>query len=218
MWQGFLPDRALIMTKRPALRTAPPRTDTSPTSDSLTQVANDLHNCTRCKLSCKRTHVVVGEGHPQAKLLLIGEGPGETEDLEGRPFVGKAGLLLDKMIEALGLRRTDVYIANVVKCRPPGNRNPELDEIAACSPFLERQVALIRPRVILGLGKFAAQTLLKSDRRISELRGQIFDYRGAKLIPTFHPAYLLRNPSSKREAWADLQLAARELGIEVPKR
>jgi DNA polymerase len=148
----------------------------------------------------------------------VGEGPGENEDLQGRPFVGKAGQLLDKMIEAMGLSREQVYIANVVKCRPPGNRDPEPDEVSACSPFLHRQVAAIQPKIIVALGKFAAQTLLGTETPITRLRGEFQTYRGVKLMPTFHPSYLLRNPSSKKEAWADLQSVAKELGIELPKK
>jgi DNA polymerase len=160
----------------------------------------------------------VGEGNPRARLVFVGEGPGEQEDLQGRPFVGNAGQLLDKMIQAIGLSRNDVYIANVVKCRPPGNRNPESDEILACSPFLHRQLDIIQPEVIVALGKFAAQTLLQTDEKITQLRGKFKTYRGTKLMPTFHPSYLLRSPSAKREAWIDLQAVAKELGIQIPKR
>jgi DNA polymerase len=161
----------------------------------------------------------VGEGSSQAELVFVGESPGEQEDQQGRPFVGKSGQLLDRMIQAMGLQREQVYVCNVVKCRPPGNRNPEADEIAACSPFLARQLDVIRPKVVVALGKFAAQTLLQTDAPISNLRGNFFPYRnGSKLMPTFHPAYLLRNPESKREAWEDLQQVAAELGIKIPKR
>ena len=201
-------------------------TDLGVPSDSFDRIKKDLSidpntglgHCQRCKLCQHRKTVVFGEGSPAARLMFIGEGPGEQEDLQGRPFVGKAGQLLDKMIEAMGLQRSEVYIANVVKCRPPGNRNPEPDEIASCSPFLFRQVELIRPEVIVALGKFAAQTLLQTDARISALRGKFHPFRGAKLMPTFHPAYLLRNPESKREAWSDLRQVAGELRIEIPKR
>jgi DNA polymerase len=185
---------------------------------SLAAVAAELQGCTRCKLCETRKTIVVGEGNPQAELVFVGEGPGEQEDLQGRPFVGKAGQLLDRMIEAMGLTREQVYICNVVKCRPPGNRNPEPDEIEACSPFLYRQLDAIRPKVVVALGKFAAQTLLQTEERISSLRGRFHPYRGAKLMPTFHPAFLLRNPESKREAWADLKSVAQELGIGLPAR
>ena len=146
-----------------------------------------------------------GVGNPKARLMFVGEAPGEEEDKRGEPFVGKAGQLLTKIIEAIGLTREQVYIANIIKCRPPSNRNPEPDEIAQCEPFLFRQVDVIKPKVIVPLGKFAAQSLLKTADPITRLRGQLFKYRGAACIPTFHPAYLLRNPSSKREVWEDMK-------------
>jgi DNA polymerase len=149
---------------------------------------------------------VFGVGNPEADLMFVGEAPGADEDEQGIPFVGRAGQLLTKIIEAIDLRRDDVYIANIIKCRPPQNRNPEPDEVASCEPFLFRQIEVIKPKVIVALGKYAAQTLLRTDAPISRLRGRQFDYRGAKLIPTFHPAYLLRNPSSKREVWEDMKL------------
>lgn len=186
--------------------------------DSLERIAADLSGCTRCKLCATRKSIVVGEGDPGARLVFVGEGPGEQEDLQGRPFVGKAGQLLDRMIEAIGLRREQVYIANVVKCRPPGNRDPEPDEITACDPFLLRQLETIRPQVVVALGRFAAQTLLRTEMPISRLRGNFHPYRDAKLMPTFHPSYLLRNPSGKREAWLDLQQVARELGLRIPQK
>lgn len=185
-------------------------------SDSLEKITADLQGCTRCKLCEGRKTIVIGEGNPQASLVFVGEGPGEQEDLQGRPFVGKAGQLLDRMIAAMGLSREQVYILNVVKCRPPGNRNPEFDEIQACSPFLHRQLDLIQPKVVVALGKFAAQTLLQTDERITRLRGQFFQYRNSKLMPTFHPSFLLRNPDAKREAWQDLKAVANELGLEIP--
>ena len=188
-----------------------------PTSPgALPEIAADLAGCPRCKLCKDRTHIVFGEGNAKARLLFIGEAPGEQEVLEGRPFVGRSGQLLTKMIEGMGLQREDVFIANVVKCRPPENRNPEPDEIAACSPFLFRQIDTIRPEVIVALGKFAAQTLLATEETISNLRGRTFPFRGAKLIPTFHPAYLLRNPPAKKDAWEDLKLALKELKLPIP--
>ncbi len=226
-WRGFLPSPSFIMARhhRPQ---AQPQTQTQTQIQTLTQVpapqnhleqiAQDLTNCTRCKLCQKRKNIVFGEGNSQAQLVFVGEGPGEQEDIQGRPFVGKAGQLLDRMIDAIGLHRDQVYIANVVKCRPPGNRNPELDEIEQCSPFLYRQLDILRPKVVVALGKFAAQTLLQTDQRISQLRGKFYSYRGAKLMPTFHPAFLLRNPEAKREAWQDLQTVARELELEIPKK
>lgn len=163
--------------------------------------------CTRCKLhKLGRKQVVFGVGNPNARLMFVGEAPGADEDEQGIPFVGRAGQLLTKIIEAIGLKREDVYIANVIKCRPPQNRNPEPDEVDTCEPFLFQQIDAIKPTVILALGKFGAQTLLRTLDPISRLRGRVFDYRGVKLIPTFHPAYLLRNPSSKREVWEDMKL------------
>lgn len=162
--------------------------------------------CTRCKLhTLGRKQVVFGVGNPEARLMFVGEAPGADEDEQGVPFVGRAGQLLTKIIEAIGLTRDDVYIANVIKCRPPQNRNPEPDEVEQCEPFLFQQIDAIKPKVIVALGKFGAQTLLRTQEPISKLRGQICDFRGAKLIPTFHPAYLLRNPPAKREVWEDMK-------------
>jgi len=167
----------------------------------------EIGDCTRCKLhTLGRRQIVFGVGNPDADLMFVGEAPGADEDVQGEPFVGRAGQLLTKIIEAIGLRRDDVYIANVIKCRPPQNRNPEPDEVDTCEPFLFEQIAAVRPKVIVALGKFAAQALLRTDDPISRLRGRPFDYRGATLVPTFHPAYLLRNPSSKREVWEDMKL------------
>ncbi|MGC3999628.1 MAG: uracil-DNA glycosylase [Anaeromyxobacter sp.] len=187
-------------------------------SEHLLAIRGELGDCTRCKLSGGRKHLVFGVGDPRAELVFVGEGPGEDEDQQGEPFVGRAGQLLTKMIEAMGYRRADVYIANVVKCRPPGNRNPEPDEIAACEPFLRAQLSAIRPKVIVALGKFAAQTLLRDPTPISRLRGRWASYEGVKLMPTFHPAYLLRSPDEKKKAWEDLQLVMRELGKPLPGR
>jgi uracil-DNA glycosylase len=177
-------------------------------STGLPAIRADLGDCTRCKLHrLGRRQIVFGVGNPNASLMFAGEAPGRDEDLQGIPFVGRAGQLLTKMIEAIGMTREDVYIANVIKCRPPENRNPEPDEVASCEPFLFRQVESIKPKVIVALGTFAAQTLLKTTDPISRLRGRVYIYGGAKLIPTFHPAYLLRSPERKREAWEDLKLA-----------
>lgn len=163
-------------------------------------------DCTRCKLGhLGRQQVVFGAGSMTADLMFVGEAPGADEDVQGVPFVGRAGQLLTRMIEAMGLTRDQVYIANVIKCRPPQNRNPEPDEVATCEPFLFRQIDLIRPKVVVALGKFAAQTLLRTETPISKLRGQVHDFRGARLVPTFHPAYLLRSPDKKRETWEDLK-------------
>jgi DNA polymerase len=177
-----------------------------------------MGECARCKLSGGRTHLVFGVGSPAAELMFVGEGPGADEDRQGEPFVGKAGQLLTKMIEAMGFRREEVYIANVVKCRPPENRNPEPDELEACEPFLRAQIAAIRPRVLVALGKFAAQTLLRDPTPITRLRGGWREYEGVRLMPTFHPAYLLRSPAEKAKAWEDLKLVVRELGRTLPAR
>jgi uracil-DNA glycosylase family 4 len=175
--------------------------------ESLDDIKVDIGPaCTRCKLcTLGRSQIVFGVGNPKARLMFVGEAPGEDEDKKGEPFVGRAGQLLTKIIEAIGMTRDQVYIANVIKCRPPGNRNPEPDEVAACEPFLFRQIDVIQPKVIVPLGKFAAQCLLKTMDPITKLRGRQFDYRGTVLIPTFHPAYLLRNPSAKREVWEDMK-------------
>jgi DNA polymerase len=187
-------------------------------SQALLAIRQELGECTRCKLAGGRTTLVFGTGNPRAELVFVGEGPGADEDQQGEPFVGKAGQLLTRMIEAMGFKREQVYIANVVKCRPPGNRNPEPDEIEACEPFLRRQLEVIGPKVIVALGKFAAQTLLHSDVPITRLRGTWSSYQGVKLMPTFHPAYLLRSPDEKKRAWADLQLVMAELGKPPPPR
>jgi DNA polymerase len=179
---------------------------------TLHSIRSDLGDCTRCKLHAGRTHIVFGVGGPSAQLMFVGEGPGADEDQQGEPFVGRAGQLLTKMIEAMGFARSDVYIANVVKCRPPGNRDPEPDEIQSCEPFLKAQIAAIRPRVIVALGRFAVQTLLHDATPISRLRGKWREYEGVKLMPTFHPAYLLRSPAEKKPAWEDLQLVMKEFG------
>ena len=176
-------------------------------------------DCSRCKLHAQgRKQVVFGVGNPDADLMFVGEAPGADEDIQGIPFVGRAGQLLTKMIEAINLRRDDVYIANVIKCRPPGNRNPEPDEIAQCEPFLFQQIEAIRPKVIVALGSFAAKTLLRSEESISRLRGRVYDFHGAQLIPTFHPSFLLRSPDRKRDAWEDLKKARALLTAAVPPR
>jgi len=186
----------------------------------LQVVRDDLGDCQRCKLSPSRTNLVFGVGNPDADLVFVGEAPGADEDAQGEPFVGKAGQLLTKMIEAMGYTRDDVYICNVLKCRPPGNRNPEPDEVAKCEPFLKRQLAAIRPRMIVALGKFAAQCLLRDDTPITRLRGGFRSYEGIPLMPTLHPAYLLRDPSKKKLAWEDLKAvnaALARVGIHPPK-
>jgi len=174
--------------------------------EALAAIREDLGDCTRCKLhGLGRQKIVYGVGHPNADLMFVGEAPGADEDIKGEPFVGRAGQLLTKIIEAMGLRREDVYIANLIKCRPPSNRNPEPDEMEQCEPFLFRQIDAIKPKVIVALGKFAAQSLLRSTEPITRLRGREFQYRDAILMPTYHPAYLLRTPSAKREVWEDMK-------------
>jgi DNA polymerase len=181
-------------------------------AEALVAVRAEIGDCTRCKLhTMGRTQIVFGVGNPNADLMFVGEAPGADEDIQGIPFVGRAGQLLTKIIEAIGLKREDVYIANVIKCRPPGNRNPEQDEVDTCEPFLFQQIDIIKPKVIVALGTFAARALLRTLDPISRLRGRIYDYRGAKLIPTFHPAYLLRNPASKREVWEDMKVVRKLL-------
>jgi len=188
-------------------------------ADGLRVVREELGDCIRCKLSRGRQNIVFGVGNPDAALVFVGEAPGADEDRQGEPFVGAAGQLLTKMIAAMGLAREDVYICNIIKCRPPGNRNPEPDEIAACEPFLKKQLAAIRPRMIVCLGKFAAQCLLRSEAPISRLRGRFHAYEGIPLMPTFHPAFLLRNPSAKREVWSDLQMVMAELDrLKISRR
>jgi uracil-DNA glycosylase len=179
---------------------------------SLEELRAAIGDCRRCKLCSGRTNLVFGIGNPHAKLMFVGEGPGRDEDLQGEPFVGRAGQLLNDIItKGMGLKREDVYIANVVKCRPPDNRNPEPDEVAACEPFLKKQIELIGPQIIVGLGKFAVQTLLQSKAPITKLRGNWHSYHGIKLMPTFHPAYLLRNPADKKLVWEDIKKVIKEM-------
>lgn len=207
-------------------RGAPPATaegavDLPPSSElaavtTLDQLREEIGDCVRCPLSEHRTNIVFGVGDPKARLMFVGEGPGQDEDRKGEPFVGRAGQLLTEIItKGMRLRREDVYIANVVKCRPPKNRNPEPDEVAACEPFLLRQIQIIAPEVVVALGKFAAQTLLRSATPISRLRGQWHDYHGIRLMPTFHPAYLLRNPREKRWVWEDIKQVMTVLELPV---
>lgn len=228
-WQAEAPGMTELLAESvPSTDTAAPppsvREDTTsaaphapPLVPAGSSVANDwptlreqVTGCTRCRLSQTRTQAVLGRGNPQARWMLIGEAPGEQEDRQGEPFVGRAGQLLDNMLAALGLDRDrDVYIANVIKCRPPGNRNPSGDEIAACQGYLTRQIELVRPDLIIALGRFAAQTLLQSEDSISRLRGRVHRYQNVPMIVTFHPAYLLRNLPDKSKAWQDLLLAKR---------
>ena len=184
----------------------------SPCAETLEDVRMDLGDCRRCKLSEGRKNIVFGAGDPNARLVFVGEGPGYEEDQRGEPFVGAAGRLLTKIIEAMNYTREQVYICNILKCRPPDNRNPMPDEIKACSPFLRRQISSIKPDFICALGTFAAQTLLETSVPISKLKGRFHEYMGIKVLPTFHPAYLLRNPGKKRDVWEDMQKLMKALG------
>lgn len=191
--------------------------DETPAAASLAELRDVLGDCRRCKLWQGRSRIVYGVGNADADVLFVGEGPGRDEDLQGEPFVGRAGqLLTDIITKGMKLRREDVYIANVVKCRPPNNRDPEPDEVASCEPFLLRQIELVKPRVVVALGRFAVQTLLRSTEPVSRLRGKWHDYHGIRLMPTFHPAYLLRNPGDKRLVWEDIKGVLREMETAVP--
>jgi DNA polymerase len=215
------------------LRALPPNPEQSVTDPvaALKLIREDLGDCTRCKLHQQgRKQIVFGVGNPRAELMFVGEGPGADEDTQGEPFVGRAGQLLNNMIKAMGIRREDVYIANIVKCRPPGNRTPERDECETCSPFLMRQIAVIKPKVVVALGAVAAKNLLAMNAPMSELRGRFYDFtpsgarssdpswQGTKLAVTYHPAFLLRDPRQKGEAWKDLQMVMKYLGLEPPKK
>jgi uracil-DNA glycosylase family 4 len=197
----------------PAIQGQAPEAETG-----LAAVRNEITNCTRCKLHTGRNSIVFGEGNPEAVLVFVGEGPGQEEDVQGRPFVGSAGqLLTDIIVKGMRLKREDVYICNIVKCRPPDNRNPEADEIGSCEPFLAKQLRAIGPRVIVALGNVAARTLLKTGEGITALRGTWHDYQGIPLMPTFHPAYLLRNPKDKKLVWEDIQQVMTKLGLPVTR-
>jgi uracil-DNA glycosylase family 4 len=200
---------------------APPATSGAPTTDrvsALRQIREDIGDCTRCALHKGRNKIVFADGDPKARLMFVGEGPGADEDAQGLPFVGRAGQLLNNMIAAMGLKREEVYIGNVVKCRPPQNRTPEPDEANTCSPFLFRQIEVVRPEVLVALGATAATYLLGQRQPLAGLRGRVHSFRGTKLIVTYHPAFLLRDPRQKKEAWADLQIAMRELGLKPPPK
>jgi DNA polymerase len=199
----------------PAIATAIPAAERAA---ALQIIRDEIGECTRCALHKGRNKIVFGDGNPAARLMFVGEGPGADEDAQGLPFVGKAGQLLNNMITAMGLKREEVYIANVVKCRPPGNRVPEQEEGATCSPFLFRQIDVVRPQVLVALGATAATWLLGARQPLAGLRGRVHAVRGTQLIVTYHPAYLLRDPRQKKEAWADLQIAMRELGLKAPAK
>jgi DNA polymerase len=202
------------VTQKPrSLFEAPPAAQ----GESLEDILADLGDCRRCRLCEGRSKIVFGDGSSKAQLVFVGEGPGHDEDVQGLPFVGRAGKLLNQMIEAMGLRRQDVYICNVVKCRPPGNRAPEKDEMATCSPFLLRQLEVISPKVIVCLGAIASKALLETEKGISQFRGQWLEFRGIPLMATYHPAYLLRNPHAKADVWKDLQKVMAALGLPAKK-
>ena len=198
---------------------AKPETGVTNPARALRVIREDLGDCTRCVLHKQgRKQIVFGVGNPKADLMFIGEAPGADEDEQGEPFVGRAGQLLNNMIKAMGLRREDVYIANIIKCRPPGNRTPERDECETCSPFLMRQIAVIKPKMIVALGAVAAKTLLAVNAPMAELRGRWYDFKGTKLAVTYHPAFLLRDPRQKKEAWKDLQRVMKELDLPMPAK
>ena len=204
-----------VISAPPQVASAVPLADRSV---ALQMIREEIGDCTRCALHTGRNKIVFADGSPTARLMFVGEGPGADEDAQGLPFVGRAGQLLNNMITAMGLRREEVYIANVVKCRPPGNRTPEPDEANTCSPFLFRQIDVIRPQVLVALGATAATYLLGQRQPLAGLRGRIHAYRGTSLIVTYHPAFLLRDPRQKKEAWADLQIAMKELGLKAPAK
>ena len=207
---------ALQMSKAHAAVPPPVLTDRA---SALRLIREEIGDCTRCRLHKQgRKQIVFGVGNPKSDLMFIGEAPGADEDEQGEPFVGRAGQLLNNMIKAMGLRREDVYIANIIKCRPPNNRTPERDECETCSPFLMQQIKVISPKAIVALGAVAAKTLLAVNAPMSELRGHWYDFRGTKLAVTYHPAFLLRDPRQKKEAWKDLQMVMKELGLEAPEK
>ena len=218
--QTLLQEDSPISPRKPIF--APPQVGAAVSAadraSALQLIRDEIGDCTRCALHTGRHNIVFGDGSPTARLMFVGEGPGADEDAQGLPFVGKAGQLLNNMIAAMGLKREEVYIANVVKCRPPGNRTPEPDEANTCSPFLFRQIDVVRPQVIVALGATAATYLLGQRQPLAGLRGRVHAFRGMQLIVTYHPAYLLRDPRQKKEAWADLQIAMRELGLTAPAK
>ncbi|MFP5276938.1 MAG: uracil-DNA glycosylase [Acidobacteriota bacterium] len=217
---NFIPEEPAIPPRKSI--SAPPQIGSTVApedrSAALLQIVEEIGDCKRCPLHKERHSIVFGQGDPNARLMFVGEGPGADEDAQGLPFVGRAGQLLNNMIAAMGLKREETYICNVVKCRPPGNRTPEPDEANTCSPFLFRQIDVVRPQVIVALGATAATYLLGQRQPLAGLRGRVHAFRGSSLIVTYHPAYLLRDPRQKKEAWADLQIAMKELGLKAPTR
>jgi len=219
--QLFHLEEPTIPPRKSSFPVAPAIADAVPAAEraaAMQLIREELGECTRCALHKGRNKLVFGDGSPAARLMFVGEGPGADEDAQGLPFVGKAGQLLNNMIAAMGLKREEVYIANVVKCRPPNNRVPEPEEGATCSPFLFRQIDVVRPEVLVALGATAATWLLGTRQPLAGLRGRVHAVRGTKLIVTYHPAYLLRDPRQKKEAWADLQIAMKELGLKLPTK
>jgi uracil-DNA glycosylase len=203
----------------PKANPAPQPLNRTDRTSALRLIREEIGDCTRCRLHKQgRKQIVFGVGNPNADLMFIGEAPGADEDEQGEPFVGRAGQLLNNMIKAMGLRREDVYIANIIKCRPPNNRTPERDECETCSPFLMQQIKVISPKAIVALGAVAAKTLLAVNAPMSELRGHWYDFRGTKLAVTYHPAFLLRDPRQKKEAWKDLQMVMKEIGLQLPDK
>jgi uracil-DNA glycosylase len=214
-----MPRKAAVALPVLQTSTAHPEAQIADPVQALRMIREDIGDCTRCVLHKQgRKQIVFGVGNPRAELMFIGEAPGADEDMQGEPFVGRAGQLLNNMIKAMGIQRENVYIANIIKCRPPGNRQPERDECETCSPFLMRQIEVVKPKVIVALGAVAAKTLLAMNAPMSELRGRWYDFRGTKLAVTYHPAFLLRDPRQKKETWKDLQMAMKELGWAVPVR
>jgi uracil-DNA glycosylase len=215
----FESEIAVTMPTPSASRASSPAVVATDPITALRQIREDIGDCTRCRLSKQgRKQIVFGVGNPRAELMFIGEAPGADEDEKGEPFVGRAGQLLTNMIKAMGLSREEVYIANIIKCRPPGNRTPERDECETCSPFLMRQIETVAPKAIVALGAVAAKTLLAINAPMSELRGRWYDFRGTKLAVTYHPAFLLRDPRQKKETWKDLQMVMKELGLKAPEK
>jgi uracil-DNA glycosylase family 4 len=212
--QAAPPDSRATRTKTPSAQSgAMEEMGSFKAVETLEEIRSNLGECTRCGLCEGRKNIVFGVGAPDADLVIVGEAPGRDEDIQAEPFVGRSGQLLNRMLEAIGLSREDIYICNVIKCRPPENRNPTPDEVETCEPFLIRQIKSLRPKVILAMGKFAAQTLLQTEERISHIRGNFREYHGIPVMPTFHPAYLLRNQSQKRVVWEDLQKVHQALGL-----
>jgi len=213
--------KAVVASPKPELIdiSASPESSISDPVQALLAIREDIGDCTRCRLAKQgRKQIVFGVGNPRAELMFIGEAPGADEDQQGEPFVGRAGQLLNNMIKAMGLQREEIYIANIIKCRPPGNRTPERDECETCSPFLMRQIATIKPKAIVALGAVAAKTLLAINAPMLELRGKWYDFRGTKLAVTYHPAFLLRDPRQKKETWKDLQMVMKDLGLVAPAK